>query len=264
MKIEQQSAAMGPASIFYRVEGEGPPVILIHGLAASSRWWTRNIKHLARSHRVYALDLIGFGASRGHLPFNLEDGSGHLASWMDSLGIERASIIGHSMGGFIGASLAADFPEHVDRLMLVGAAALPLNRRYLWQTLGPVRGLLDLCFDSFTLLVSDALRAGPLTIWNAARTQQRRHHHQALHYPGAGTADLGRARRDHPAADRPTDRRDTAARGTGGHQERRTQRHVRPPGRVQSSSTGLLQRQIGERLALIAAATGIHCLTARL
>jgi pimeloyl-ACP methyl ester carboxylesterase len=72
---------------------------------------------------------------------------------MDSLGIERASIIGHSMGGFIGASLAADFPEHVDRLMLVGVA-LPLNRRYLWQTLGPVRGLLDLSFDSFALLVA--------------------------------------------------------------------------------------------------------------
>jgi pimeloyl-ACP methyl ester carboxylesterase len=169
MKIEQRSAALGPASISYRVAGDGPPVVLIHGLAASSRWWTRNITDLARSHRVYALDLIGFGASRGNLPFNLEDAASHLATWMDSLGIERASIIGHSMGGFIGASLTADFPEHVERLMLVGAAALPLNRRYLWETLGPVRGLLDLSFDSFSLLVSDALRAGPLTIWNAAR-----------------------------------------------------------------------------------------------
>lgn len=169
MKVEQRSASVGPASIAYRVAGEGPPVILIHGLAASSRWWERNITALASSFQVYAIDLIGFGASRGSHRFNLDEAASHLASWMDSLGIHRATIIGHSMGGFIGASLAANFPERVDRLALVDAAALPLNRRYPWQTLGPVRGLLDLRLDSFSLLVTDAWRAGPASIWHAAR-----------------------------------------------------------------------------------------------
>lgn len=169
MMIEQRSVNVGSAEFAYLVAGDGPPVILIHGLAGSSRWWARNITHLAQSFQVYAIDLIGFGESRGYHPFNLDDAAGHLANWMDSLGITRASVIGHSMGGFIVVNLAADFPEHVERLALVGAAAVPLNRRYPWQTLGPVRGLFDLTFDSFSLLVTDACRAGPVTIWKAAR-----------------------------------------------------------------------------------------------
>lgn len=167
--IEQQSVNVGSAAIAYQVAGAGPPVVLVHGLAGSSRRWARNITHLAQSFRVYAVDLIGFGESRGRCPFNLDEAASHLAIWMDSLGIARASIIGHSMGGFIGASFAADFPEQVERLTLVGAVAVPLNRRYPWPTLGPVRGLLDQTFDSLSLLIADACKAGPVTIWKAAR-----------------------------------------------------------------------------------------------
>jgi pimeloyl-ACP methyl ester carboxylesterase len=169
MMIEQRSVKVGSAAIAYRVAGNGPPVILVHGLAGSSRWWARNITHLAQSFQVYAIDLIGFGESRGRRPFNLDEAADHVANWMDSLGITRASLIGHSMGGFIVANLAADFPGHVERLTLVGAAAVPLNRRFPWQTLGPVRGLFDMSFTSFSLLLTDAYRAGPATIWKAAR-----------------------------------------------------------------------------------------------
>ncbi len=167
--IEQRSVKVGSVAVAYQVAGNGPPVILVHGLAGSCRWWARNITHLAQSFHVYAIDLIGFGQSQGHHPFNLDEAAGHLANWMDSLGITRASIIGHSMGGFIVANLAADSPERVERLTLVGAAAIPLNRRYPWQSLGPVRGLFDLTFASLSMLVTDACRAGPATIWKAAR-----------------------------------------------------------------------------------------------
>ena len=90
--------------------GTGPPLILLHGLAGSARWWSRNIPRSRSSHRVIAIDLPGFGASpRGHR-LDLEEVIDQLAGTMDELGIERASLIGHSMGGLIAGGLAADRP----------------------------------------------------------------------------------------------------------------------------------------------------------
>ncbi|HUG13873.1 MAG TPA: alpha/beta fold hydrolase, partial [Thermomicrobiales bacterium] len=92
--------------------GAGPPLVLVHGLSASSRWWQRNIPALAREHHVYAIELPGFGAnrsrplSRRQATFVLRDASRQLATWMDEAGIERASVVGHSMGGYIAADLA--------------------------------------------------------------------------------------------------------------------------------------------------------------
>lgn len=167
--IQQRSVMVGPTAIAYQVTGDGSPIILVHGLAGSSRRWARNITQLSRSFRVYAADLIGFGNIQGRRPFNLSEAASHLAIWMDSLRIAHARIIGHSIGGFIVGILAADFPEHVERLTLVGAAAFPLNRRHPWQPLVPVRGLPDLNVDSLSLLIADTCRAGQFTIWKAAR-----------------------------------------------------------------------------------------------
>ena len=104
--------------------GTGPPLILLHGLAGSARWWARNIPALSRSFRVIAIDLPGFGASpRGHR-LELDGVVDQLVGTMDALGIDRASVIGHSMGGLIAGGLAADRPERVERLVLVDAAFL--------------------------------------------------------------------------------------------------------------------------------------------
>src|SRR5215216_512766 len=130
-RVERLHTPRGPASLSYEVCGEGPPLLLVHGLAGSGRWWARNVPALARHFQVYAVDLIGFGrsrADRGGARFGLHDTSTVLLAFMDRAGLSRASIVGHSMGGHIATVLAAEAPDRVARLILVDAAALPIDR----------------------------------------------------------------------------------------------------------------------------------------
>src|SRR5690606_16886935 len=79
----------------------GDPLVLVHGLSGSSRWWHRNIAGLAAAYRVMVPDLIGFGRTRRpriRLP-TPRVVAGVLAEWMNARGIERAHLVGHSMGG---------------------------------------------------------------------------------------------------------------------------------------------------------------------
>src|SRR5262245_60106497 len=65
MRIERQVAVVGGYSVRYKVAGrEGKPVILVHGLSGSTRWWAQNVEALAQRHRVFLVDLPGFGAMR--------------------------------------------------------------------------------------------------------------------------------------------------------------------------------------------------------
>src|SRR4051794_39932286 len=127
LRLERRRAEIRSATIAYEVAGAGPPVVLVHGLSGSTRWWRRNIGALTPHQRVYVVDLIGFGASRARHPFALSEAASFLARWLDHLGLERVSVVGHSMGGLIAAELAADAPDRVDRLVLVDPAALPFE-----------------------------------------------------------------------------------------------------------------------------------------
>jgi pimeloyl-ACP methyl ester carboxylesterase len=169
VKIERGRLEIGPVCIHYQVAGAGEPVVLVHGLSGSTRWWRRNIPALAAQCQVYVLDLIGFGGSRGRQRFVLGEAARYLTAWMDRLGIERASLIGHSMGGAIAADLAADFPDRVERLVLVDAAALPFEDGHLPRVLGLARALWWLPLSFLPILITDAARAGPITLWKAAR-----------------------------------------------------------------------------------------------
>ena len=86
----------------YVEEGEGEPVILIHGYAADSYSWSKNIGALAKHFKVYALDLWGFGYStRKPLDYGYFLYAEQLRLFMDALKIEKASLIGQSVGGGI-------------------------------------------------------------------------------------------------------------------------------------------------------------------
>src|SRR3954447_26891822 len=105
--------------------GSGPPVIFIHGLGGCWQNWLEQLPELSADHRAIAFDLPGFGES----PMPEEEisiaGSAQLVvGLMDELGIDRAPIVGNSMGGFIGAEMAVEAPERVARLVLVSAAGL--------------------------------------------------------------------------------------------------------------------------------------------
>jgi pimeloyl-ACP methyl ester carboxylesterase len=108
--------------------GSGPPLIFIHGLSGCWQNWLENIPHFARDHRVIAVDLPGFGQSE--MPAEDISISGYadaIDALMSELEIETAQIVGNSMGGFIGAELAIQYPARLERLVLVAAAGLSIE-----------------------------------------------------------------------------------------------------------------------------------------
>jgi len=112
-------------NIRYAVRGSGPPLLLLHGFCEFLETWDFNLRPLGEYYRVYAVDLPGHGLSdKPYLDYTLSFFTDFTVSFMQALGIERADVIGHSFGGAIGISLAADFPGKVDRLILESSFGL--------------------------------------------------------------------------------------------------------------------------------------------
>jgi len=102
------------------VKGEGEPLLLIHGYGAGFWVWEKQIEILSRSYKVYALDLLGHGYSdRPRIEYKPETYINFLKDFMDGVGVQRATLIGNSMGGGIAWAGAALFPERVKKLILI-------------------------------------------------------------------------------------------------------------------------------------------------
>ena len=109
--------------------GEGPPLLFVHGLSGCWQNWLENILHFSRTHRVIAVDLPGFGASP--MPpweISIPAYGRFLRDFCERLGVDRCSLVGNSMGGFISTELAITEPERVDDLVLVSAAGITWAR----------------------------------------------------------------------------------------------------------------------------------------
>jgi len=128
------------------------------------------VQAIAERYRVYLVDLPGFGKMRRlRRRFMLAEAADWLSEWMDSAGLERAHLVGHSMGGYICLNLAASRPEAVRRLVLVAPAGVPTGRSMVGH-LGPLLGAARYATPSFLpVLIRDALRTGPATLWRMAR-----------------------------------------------------------------------------------------------
>lgn len=120
-------------SVRYASAGEGPPVILIHGLASSMITWYCNIDALAEAgYTAIALDLPGYGGSglATHLGYSPESAAQFLIAFADALGLDQFSLVGNSAGGLISGVTALEFPERVENVALVGSAGL--GKRVSW------------------------------------------------------------------------------------------------------------------------------------
>jgi pimeloyl-ACP methyl ester carboxylesterase len=109
--------------------GEGPAIVLVHGLSGSWPNWLEQLPVFARDHRVIAMDLPGFGHSP--MPRERITISAYariLDGLLEELEIDAATVVGNSMGGFVSAELAIAYPQRVERLVLVSAAGISTHR----------------------------------------------------------------------------------------------------------------------------------------
>lgn len=167
-----QTQVVDGIPIRYQQLGEGDrTVLLIHGFGGDLNSWLFNLDELARDHRVIAMDLPGHGGSGIELPAS-SDVPGLAAfvlRFLDAIGVERTSILAHSMGGAIAAQMALLAPERIERLALVSPCGLEagINMAFIdgfidsssRREMKPVLGLLLVTPDQVTrAMVDDVLK----------------------------------------------------------------------------------------------------------
>ena len=112
--------------------GDGPPLLMLHGSGPGvSAWanWQRAIEPLSRTSRVLALDIVGFGQTErpADIRYSLRSWTDHVWAFLDAVGVEKASIVGNSLGGRIALQMAEDDPARLDRLILMGSPGVGMT-----------------------------------------------------------------------------------------------------------------------------------------
>lgn len=108
--------------VHYEVFGRGRPVILLHGYQGSWGLWQQTMAYLGAFYRTYALDFWGFGESgTKRSTYAVKDFVSLVHQFMEQLGIVRAPLVGHSMGGTVGLMTAIQYPENVQKVVVIGS-----------------------------------------------------------------------------------------------------------------------------------------------
>jgi pimeloyl-ACP methyl ester carboxylesterase len=132
-----------------------PPVVLVHGLTASTDWWRGTVAALEDAYDVHVARLPGF---------RYREAAGWLAGWIEREEIPSAAVVGHSMGGTVALALAAERPDLVARLALIapaGVFATQSRRSFVF----PIARSVGRSPGRLALLVRDAFRVGPIRLW---------------------------------------------------------------------------------------------------
>ena len=123
--LEPKTVSLHGRSISYLEAGEGPLLLLIHGIAGTRESWRAVIERLAREHTVLAPDLPGHGTSAaGCGDYSLGAFASTLRDLVLTLGHQRATLVGHSLGGGVAMQFSYQFPELTERLVLVSSGGL--------------------------------------------------------------------------------------------------------------------------------------------
>jgi len=117
-------------NVHYRDEGEGFPIVLIHGTAASLHTWDAWTDELKKTNRVIRMDLPAFGITgpNKNADYSIEAYTTFLHSFLEKLKLEKFHLAGNSLGGNIAWDYTADYPSKVEKLILVDASGLPTNK----------------------------------------------------------------------------------------------------------------------------------------
>ena len=117
--MKRAYADIPEGQIFYRIEGEGEPVLLLHAGVTSSDEYKRVIPFLSKNYRAIAPDFLGNGDSDpAPHAYDILEHARTMISFMDALSIKKASVVGQHVGGKIGVEMAVNWPERVSKLVL--------------------------------------------------------------------------------------------------------------------------------------------------
>ena len=162
---QEKTATVFGAKIHYLEAGDAknPKIVLLHGLGSSTVSWQLNIAALSQKFHVVALDQVGFGKSdKPFLKYRVGTYTDFLDKFLSELKIEKASLIGNSLGGWIAADFALKYPTKVEKIILADAAGLKPNDVNLSQiyalnfsTREEVRTLVKLVFFNQTIFGSE-------------------------------------------------------------------------------------------------------------
>jgi pimeloyl-ACP methyl ester carboxylesterase len=123
--------------VHYEVYGRGRPVILLHGWLGSWGLWQDTMAYLGRYYRTYALDFWGFGESgKKRDSYNVQDFVSLVDQFMEQLGIGRAPLVGHSMGGTVSLSVAMQYPHRVRKVVVIGSPIVGSSLSLLLKLFG--------------------------------------------------------------------------------------------------------------------------------
>ena len=110
--------------------GDGPPLLLLHGTGGHAEAYARNMAAHAEHFHVYAIDMVGYGyTAKPDVKFYIPDFAIHVLAFMDAIGAKKASISGESLGAMVGAWIAAEHPDRVERLVMNTGMLMPLDDR---------------------------------------------------------------------------------------------------------------------------------------
>lgn len=131
------SIATDQGSLHYEVFGKGRPVILLHGYQGSWGLWQATMEDLGASFRTYAVDFWGFGESGARRSsYAVEDFVSLVDQFMLQMGIDRAPLVGHSMGGTVGLLFAARHRERVEKIAVISAPVVGASLRFFPRIFG--------------------------------------------------------------------------------------------------------------------------------
>ena len=124
LTIQERTVQVGGSSTRYMTAGEGPPLVLLHGVGTSSLEWNRAMPALARGRSVYAPDLLQPERGSDHAGFSPSSLADFVVGFLDAVGVERAAVVGSWLGGLVALRLALSHPSRVSALGLVDSAGL--------------------------------------------------------------------------------------------------------------------------------------------
>jgi len=177
----------------YRRAGEGPVLLLLHGIAGDSKTWIPAMQLLRRDYLVLAPDFLGHGKSAKPLgDYSLGNHASAMRDFLHVLGVERATVIGQSFGGGVALQFAYQFPERCERLVLVDAGGLGREVNWILRlaTLPGAEYVMPVLFPAFVREWGDSVakllgnlgirNAGAAEIWRSYKSLTEQENRRAF------------------------------------------------------------------------------------